>query len=194
MSTLSGGQNFRCDCLCAEEVARLAATRQQLHRHPELSGQETNTALFVQQYLLSPHHSPSGETPPGTGTGTGVRVLSGVGGTGVVAVFDSGAPGPAVLFRAELDALPIEERNDFIHKSEVEGVSHKCGHDGHCATLLGLSGVLQRRPLLKGKVFLLFQPAEETGEGAEQVLQDAVYQANVTPDFVFAFHNIPGML
>lgn len=139
---------------------------------------EWNTAQYVADYVRE-HSTPT-------------EVYTNVGGTGVIAVYDSQVDGPAILFRAELDALPICETNNFAYKSVMEGVSHKCGHDGHCTTLLGLAQVLNLNTLKKGKVYLLWQPAEETGVGAESMLRDEVYVANIKPDFVFAFHNIPG--
>lgn len=143
-----------------------------------MSSAESNTAQYVVDFIRK-HSAPT-------------EVYANVGQTGVIAVYESNVAGPAILFRAELDALPIEETNCFSYKSVFEGVSHKCGHDGHCTTLLGLSLVLQLRALKKGKVFLVFQPAEETGEGAESMMRDDVYKSNIKPDFVFAFHNIPG--
>mmetsp|Transcript_16333 Transcript_16333/g.27327 ORF Transcript_16333/g.27327 Transcript_16333/m.27327 type:complete len:403 (+) Transcript_16333:84-1292(+) len=165
-------------CLPQEDVANLKNVRRHLHQNPELSSEEWVTAKYVADYVHM-HSMPT-------------EIYTTIGGTGVIVVYDSMVEGPAVLFRAELDALPIYEINDFSHKSNVKGVSHKCGHDGHCTTLLGLSVVLKQKPLKRGKVYLLFQPAEETGEGAERVLRDEVYQEKIKPDFVFAFHNIPG--
>jgi amidohydrolase len=112
-------------------------------------------------------------------------------GTGVCAIHDSGEPGTTVLIRAELDALPIQESNDFAHRSTVPGVAHKCGHDGHMATLVAVADDLHRRPPARGRVYLLFQPAEETGTGAAAVIDDPRFAALPAPDRVFAFHNIP---
>jgi amidohydrolase len=159
-------------------LAGLRCTRQLLHQNPELSGDEKNTAAFVVRYL-SERSAPDG-------------LHTGLGGHGVAAVFDSGRPGKTVLFRAELDALPIAETNSFGYVSSVAGVSHKCGHDGHMTTLLGLAIYLHTNKPTRGKVVLLFQPAEETGRGAEAILEDPKFLDNVKPDLVFAFHNIPG--
>jgi amidohydrolase len=100
--------------------------------------------------------------------------------------------GPCLLLRAELDALPIQEVNDFSYRSHTEGVSHKCGHDGHTTILLGVAQALHQQPLRKGKVLLLFQPAEETGVGAKAMLEDPQWRDIPRPDYVFALHNLPG--
>ena len=155
----------------------LAETRRKLHQQPELSGQEQQTAAFIAGYLRE--H-------------TSAELLEGIGGTGLIAQFDSGEEGPSVLFRAELDALPIAEANEFDHRSQREGVSHTSGHAGHAAILLGLARRLEGSPPKRGKALLLFQPAEETGEGAEWVLQDEQFQRLSPIAHAFALHNLPG--
>ena len=183
-----------------EILAKATEARRELHKHAELSFLETGTAKRILEALYQ-------LAPPDD-------IFTGVGGTGVVAVYNSGKPGPTVLFRAELDALPLQETNDFEHKSVTDGVSHKCGHDGHMATLLGLAGVIRSpqkssnqddvdakglpptplpAPILtSGKVVLVFQPAEEEGTGAVAVLADPNFTNAVPPpDYVFAYHNIP---
>jgi amidohydrolase len=163
--------------LTAADLAELTAFRHELHRHPEVSGAEAATAARVAAALaaLGPD-----------------RVLTGLGGHGVAAVFDSGRPGPTVLFRSELDALPIHEVGGHGHASEVPGVAHLCGHDGHSTILLGLARVLSRaRPPL-GRVVLMFQPAEETGAGAAAVIADPAFAA-IRPDWAFSLHNWPGI-
>lgn len=157
-------------------TSSLIEFRHDLHAHPELSHQEHRTAERVLEFLR-----PLGPD----------RVLTGVGGTGIVATFDSGVPGPVLLFRSELDALPIVELGVDGHGSTVEGVSHKCGHDGHTTMVLGLAQYLSANRLTKGAVHLLFQPAEETGEGAAAVLADPRF-AEIRPDFGVAIHNMPG--
>lgn len=156
-----------------EELTEL---RHHLHTRPELSGLEFETAGLIGRRLsaLSPD-----------------LLLRNLGGTGVAAVFDSGRPGPSVLFRSELDALPIEEVNDFEYRSRHQNVSHKCGHDGHMAILLGLAYQIARHRPNRGKVIVLFQPAEETGEGAMEVLRDPAFE-QIRPDYAFALHNLPG--
>lgn len=154
----------------------LSAFRKQLHKHPELSGQEVKTAKIVVQTLeqFNPED-----------------MITNLGGTGVAAIFDSGNPGTTTMFRSELDALPIQESNTFQHKSITDNVSHKCGHDGHSTILIGLAEQLSANPPSKGRVILLFQPAEETGEGAKAILNDDKFNA-LKPDFIFALHNVPG--
>ena len=106
-------------------------------------------------------------------------------------VYAFGAGGPTILFRCELDALPIQEVNTFAHQSITDGTSHKCGHDGHMAIVAGLAPWLSQCTFRTGTVILLFQPAEETGKGAETVV-DNPHFARFQPDYVFALHNIPG--
>ncbi len=155
---------------------KLIALRHDVHMHPEVSGAERETAARIVRFLeaLAPD-----------------ALMTGLGGHGVLATFDSGQPGPAVLFRCELDALPIVETNTFAHASRNAGVSHKCGHDGHMAIQCGLAEALAAKRPARGKVYLLFQPAEETGAGAEAVLLDPRF-AEIKPDMAIAVHDMPG--
>jgi len=155
---------------------QLTSIRHQLHRLAETAHREARTAAFVAEKLREAGIS---------------DIREGIGGHGLLATVDSGHPGPVLLFRAELDALPIDETISLPHASENSGVAHKCGHDGHMAVLIGLAQTLKQRPLSRGKVYLLFQPAEETGEGVERMLEDHK-MSDIHPDFVFAFHNLPG--
>lgn len=155
----------------------LSALRRYLHQNPELSGQEFRTSHFIAQMLSKCNPD---------------MLKTMVGGTGVVAVFNGKAKGPNILFRCELDALPIQESNtDLSYTSQIPNVSHKCGHDGHMAILLGLAHKLTDHPLSKGRITLLFQPAEETGTGAKAVALDPFFQT-LHHDFAFALHNLPG--
>jgi len=155
---------------------KLTDIRRQLHRLAETAHQEKETAAFVAARLRE----------------AGIEdIREGIGGYGLVATIDSRRPGPALLFRAELDALPIDETISLPYGSRNSGVAHKCGHDGHMAVLIGLAQALRDRPLARGKVHLLFQPAEETGEGAEKMLEDHK-MSGIAPDFAFALHNLPG--
>lgn len=156
----------------------LEELRQRLHSQPELSAQERETAAVIAGELESCQ-------PASLLLGLGVME------TGLCAVFEGERAGPCVLLRCELDALPIHERNDFGHRSTRDGVGHHCGHDGHMATLVGVARDLQIRPIARGRVCLLFQPAEESGEGAAAVLADPQFRALGPPDFVYAFHNVP---
>ena len=104
--------------------ANLIAKRHYLHQHPELSGLEFQTAKQIEKWLS--------DRP-------GIQLMTKVGGTGVLAIIDSGVVGPNVLLRCELDALPITEFNDFDYKSVHKNIAHKCGHDGHMAILIGVA-------------------------------------------------------
>ncbi|HOI87114.1 MAG TPA: amidohydrolase [Lentimicrobium sp.] len=150
--------------------------RHELHKHPELSGREKMTARRIREIL-------EGTMPD--------LLVSGVGGHGVVAVFDSGNPGPVVLFRADMDALPIGEKADFPHASVNPGVSHKCGHDGHTAILAGFAEYVSECRPKRGKLILVFQPAEETGRGAKAMLEHRAMKS-LKPNYSFALHNLPG--
>lgn len=162
--------------LTNSDIADLTAFRRELHKFPEISGQEAETAKRIAAALrpLNP-----------------TEILTGLGGHGVAAVFDSGTPGPTVLFRAELDALPIPEISTAPWRSQIEGKGHLCGHDGHMTMLLGLGRLLARTPIATGRVVLMFQPAEEDGSGARAVVADAAFAA-IAPDYAFAIHNEPG--
>lgn len=164
--------------MCATDSNELIQLRRQLHANPELSEREQTTAATIVERLQA-----AGAT----------KVIRGLGAmqTGVVGIYDSGVPGPVILLRAELDALPIDETNDFAHRSTTPGISHKCGHDGHMATLVAVARQLQVQHIARGSIYLLFQPAEETGTGALAVLDDPRFQALQPPDFVYAFHNVP---
>jgi len=157
-------------------LQELISLRHKLHANPELSGKETNTSKVIYTFLK---------------TCVPTTLLTNVGGYGVLAIFDSKKKGETILFRADMDALPITETNTFKHQSLTKGISHKCGHDGHTTTLLGFAKLLSKNPPKKGKIILLFQPAEETGEGANRIINDPKFK-NLNPNYVFAFHNIPG--
>jgi len=124
-----------------ENVNELLQIRRYLHAHPELSEEEFQTAETISGFISK--YNPT-------------EIIKNVGGTGVVAIFDSGEKGKTILFRSELDALPIHETNNFSYRSTVDGVAHKCGHDGHSAILIGLAKELFEHPLENGKVVLLF--------------------------------------
>lgn len=161
----------------AENHDQLIRLRRALHRRPELSGEEAETARTVAEALK--RFMPT-------------RVITGLGGHGLAGVFDSGREGPTVMLRAELDALPIAETADLDYRSRIPGVGHMCGHDGHAAILVGVAARLpEMLPRLTGRVVLLFQPAEETARGAEAVLADEKF-TELKPDYVFGLHNLPG--
>lgn len=157
-------------------INQLVSFRHNIHKNPELSGVEYETARLITKRLalLKPD-----------------ALISNIGGCGVAAKFDATEDGPCILFRAELDALPIEETNDFSYRSIKHGVSHKCGHDGHMAIVLGLAEMVAQNRPSRGSVIILFQPAEETGDGARAVVADKAF-AKLKPDYCYALHNLPG--
>lgn len=154
----------------------LVVLRKELHKHPELSGQEHTTSKRIVEFVKDYHPT---------------NIIENIGGTGVAIIYEFGNDGPTVAIRCELDALPIVEENTFSHQSKNKGVSHKCGHDGHMAIVAGLSMWLAEAQFKKGSIVLLFQPAEETGKGAAKMLADTKF-TNLAPDYVFALHNLPG--
>ncbi|MFD2201653.1 amidohydrolase [Shivajiella indica] len=156
-------------------ITKLSSFRKKLHQYPELSGEEKETAKRVLDFFKEIQVD---------------KTLKGLGGTGLAFVFEGKEPGPSSLFRCELDGLPIKEENDIPHKSTISGKSHVCGHDGHMAIICGLGLELVKNRPKKGKVILLFQPAEETGEGAYAVIQDPKFK-EIKPDYAFALHNLP---
>lgn len=157
------------------DLAALVELRHALHRAPEVSGAEAGTAAAVAAALPAPD-----------------LLLTGLGGHGVAAVYAGAGPGPTVMLRAELDALPIPDLSGAPHASRVPGRGHQCGHDGHSTILVGVARALARRRPARGRAVLLFQPAEETGAGAAAVLADPRF-ALLAPDWAFAIHNWPGL-
>ena len=159
--------------------------RHHLHQNPELSNREFETAKYVEKYLR----------------GLGLEVTTGIAITGVVAILDSGKPGPTVALRADMDGLPVPEQNDLPFKSTAKGmldgnevpVMHACGHDTHMAMLMGAAKILtDMKGELRGKVKFIFQPAEEgapSGEkgGAEIMVQEGVLK-NPDVDVIFGLH------
>jgi len=119
------------------------------------------------------------------------KVIHKIGETGVAFVFKGEEDGPAILFRCDLDALPIQEVNQIDYKSVYNNVAHKCGHDGHMAIMSGLAEIISKKRPQRGKAVLLFQPSEENGKGAEMVIKDKKFK-EIEPDYVFALHNLPG--
>ncbi|MBO4488720.1 MAG: amidohydrolase [Bacteroidales bacterium] len=150
--------------------------RHHLHRIAEPSNHEDRTRAYILEVLKSLH-------PTRIHTFPESRHL--------VAEYDFGA-GPVTLLRGDFDAVRVEETLDLPYRADTPGVSHKCGHDGHTTILLGVAERLMRQPLPRGKVLLFFQAAEETGEGAAQLLASGFLDQH-RPDKVFALHNIPGI-
>lgn len=156
-------------------LPQIISFRKELHAHPEVSGKEKNTAKRVIEWLKACNPD---------------NIIQNIGGNGVAAIFGRDS-GKSLLFRAELDALPINDNIESDHRSKCKDAGHKCGHDGHMANLAGLALWLKNNRPEDGKVILLFQPAEETGEGAGKMLSDSVIMELGTPS-VIAMHNLPG--
>ena len=161
-----------------EQHQQLVDLRHHIHKFPELAHHERETASHITDLLK--------KTQPD-------ELLTGIGGSGIMAVYEGDSPGPSLMLRSELDALPISEPAalDIAYRSENSGISHKCGHDGHMSILAGVALVLGQIRPAKGKICLLFQPAEEVGEGAQKILDDPKFQQN-EPDYMLALHNLPG--
>lgn len=146
-----------------------------MHRNPELSMQEAETAKFIADLTRS----------------WGYEVETGIGKHGVVASLTNGS-GPTIGIRADFDALPIQEINNLPYQSSVQNVAHLCGHDGHTAMLLAAGQYLAQTRNFNGTVRLIFQPGEETMEGAPAMIEDGLFQ-RFPVDAVFAMHNMPGL-
>lgn len=155
-------------------LSELQEIRRYLHRHPEVSSYEKETQKYVKSKLQE----------------MGIENIHEVGDTGLAVFFKGQNPGKKILLRADMDALPIQEVNDFEHRSVNPGVSHKCGHDGHTTIMLGVAAHLHKEGVEKGEVALIFQPAEENGKGAYGVLNDSGFHFQA--DMAFALHNLPG--
>lgn len=163
--------------LTNQDMVDLIDFRHDLHRHPEISGEEQQTAARVHAFVrpMKPD-----------------KVLTGLGGHGLAAVFEGAEPGPTLLIRSELDALPIEEKTEVAHTSIVPGKGHLCGHDGHTTILTAVGLGLSRQRPKRGRVVLMFQPAEEDGSGAAAVIADPRF-GQITPDLSISLHNLPGL-
>ena len=161
------------------QAAGIAGLRRDIHAHPELCFQEVRTADLVAAQL----------------TGWGIPVHRGLGTTGVVGIVqgrDGGACGRSVGLRADMDALPMTELNGFAHASTHPGKMHACGHDGHTAMLLAAAQHLAQHRDFDGTAYLIFQPAEEGGGGAREMIRDGLFD-RFPMDAVFGMHNWPGL-
>jgi amidohydrolase len=171
------GGSIRAMTALRDQARDLAPTlvswRRHLHRHPELSYEEVETAAFVRERLAGLGLEPS---PPMAG------------GTGLTCLVRGEADGPTVALRADMDALPIQEESEAPYASAKPGVAHLCGHDAHTAMLLGAAALLARRRPPRGHVQLLFQPAEEGGAGAARMIEDGALDA---VEAIFALHVDP---
>jgi amidohydrolase len=154
-------------------ATQVVLDRRRLHQHPELGFQEHETAAFVAERLRA----------------HGLRVQTGIAGTGVIGTLRGGKPGKTVLLRADMDALPIEEANDVPYRSTVPGVMHACGHDGHTAILLAAARVLaERRDGLAGTIKFVFQPCEERPPGGAKPMIEGGVLEDPRVDAVFGLH------
>ncbi|RKJ98212.1 M20 aminoacylase family protein [Alicycliphilus denitrificans] len=163
----------------AAAAPAIAAVRRDIHAHPELCFKEERTADVIAAKL----------------TEWGIPIHRGLGTTGVVGIVhgrDGGACGRAVGLRADIDALPMQEFNTFAHASKHAGKMHACGHDGHTAMLLAAAQYFSRHRDFDGTVYLIFQPAEEGGGGAREMIKDGLFE-RFPMQAVFGMHNWPGM-
>ena len=163
----------------AAHAPTMAALRRDIHAHPELCFEEVRTADLVAKKLAD----------------WGIPVHRGLGTTGVVGIVhgrDGGACGRGIGLRADMDALPMQEFNTFAHASQHAGKMHACGHDGHTAMLLAAAHHLADHRDFDGTVYLIFQPAEEGGGGAREMIQDGLFDL-FPMEAVFGMHNWPGM-
>jgi len=133
--------------------------RHNLHQHPEISNREKQTSARISEFVQRYHPDKTID----------------ISHTGKAFVFEGKNPGPTVMFRAELDALPILEHTDVPYSSQNSGVSHACGHDGHMSMVAGLAPFIAENRPEKGRVVLLFQPAEEVEQGARDVVESAAF-------------------
>lgn len=154
----------------------LQALRRDIHAHPELCFAEERTSAVVAEKLQS----------------WGITVHRGLGKTGLVGVIKKGSSTRAIGLRADMDALPMQEHNQFAHASKYAGRMHACGHDGHTAMLLATAQYLAQHSDFDGTVYLIFQPAEEGGGGAKAMMDDGLF-SRFPMDAVYALHNWPGL-
>ena len=159
------------------DAAAITTIRRDIHAHPELCFEEVRTADVIAKAL----------------TEWGIPIHRGLGKTGVVGIVKNGTSNRAVGLRADIDALPMTEHNQFAHASTHPGKMHACGHDGHTAMLLAAARHLARHRNFDGTVYLIFQPAEEGGGGAREMMKDGLFE-KFPMEAVFGAHNWPGMV
>lgn len=159
-----------------KNIDKIVEWRQQLHSFPELAFKEIETSNFVAKKLKS----------------FGITIYRGLGRTGIVGVLKNGAEQNNIGLRADMDALPILEKNNFAYKSKNSGCMHACGHDGHTAMLLGAAEFLSKSKAFDGTVYFIFQPAEEGEAGARAMIDDGLF-TKFNIDSIFAIHNWPNL-
>lgn len=155
---------------------QMVSWRHYLHQHPELSFNEQMTSDYIASILLE--HN--------------IEILRGLAVTGIVATVHGKKPGKSIGLRADMDALPIQELNEFDHKSIHDGKMHACGHDGHSTMLLGAAVHLKKNNNFSGTVHFIFQPAEEGGAGGKVMVEEGIFE-KFPCDAVYGMHNWPGM-
>jgi hippurate hydrolase len=158
------------------DAASIAVVRRDIHAHPELCFEEQRTSDLIAKQL----------------TDWGIPIHRGMGKTGVVGIIKNGSSSRAVGLRADIDALPMTEHNTFAHASKHHGKMHACGHDGHTAMLLAAAKHLSKNRNFDGTVYLVFQPAEEGGGGAREMIRDGLFE-KFPMEAIFGAHNWPGM-
>lgn len=159
----------------AAKASTYVALRREIHAHPELGYEEHRTAALIVKCLQEYR----------------IEVHKGIGQTGVVGVIAGTQPGLGIAIRADMDALPLTEENDFDHASNYPGKMHACGHDGHTASLLAAADYLAQNRDFAGTVYLVFQPAEEGGAGAKAMIEDGLFE-RFAIDEIYGYHNWPG--
>lgn len=160
----------------AQQAASIASIRRQIHANPELCFEEVQTADLVEAKL----------------TEWGIPFLRGLGKTGIVGIVKNGTSDRAIGLRADMDALPMQEFNTFAHASKNAGKMHACGHDGHTAMLLAAAQHFSKHRNFDGTVYLIFQPAEEGGGGAREMIKEGLFE-KFPMQAVYGMHNWPGM-
>jgi amidohydrolase len=158
------------------DAAAIATLRRDIHAHPELCFEELRTSDLIARTL----------------EGWGIPIHRGLGKTGVVGILKHGSSPRAVGLRADIDALPMTEHNHFAHASQHAGKMHACGHDGHTAMLLAAAKHLSQHRNFDGTVYLVFQPAEEGGGGAREMIKDGLFEL-FPMEAMFGAHNWPGL-
>src|SRR3954469_24935350 len=157
------------------DAAAIATVRRDIHARPELCFEERRSADVIAAQL----------------TEWGIPIHRGMGTTGVVGIVKNGTGNRAVGLRADMDALPMQEFSTFKHASQHKGKMHACGHDGHVAMLLAAAQHFANNRNFDGTVYLIFQPAEEGGGGAREMIKDGLFE-KFPMEAVFGMHNWPG--
>lgn len=157
-------------------IASMTEWRRQIHRFPECNFEVTQTADLIAGLLQS----------------WGIEVVRNIGHSGLVGILKNGESDASIGLRADMDALHIQEQNDFEHRSQHAGRMHACGHDGHSAMLLGAACHLAEQRDFNGTVYFIFQPDEEHGRGAQAMIDDGLFE-RFPIDAVYGLHNLPGL-